>query len=155
MKDRNSVGYMSPSSVADDQKIILYYQKLTSDGEVYNGGAVPGGGGTAYKLKNDYSIMSNNCATMSCDGLEQVGQNWLGDEFAPNDGFETMEDMYKDRRLMRTEYNQGGKVLVTYTPPPVNESNQNLEQKLFEGTVPPQDNTTVKRVILPAKIKDK
>jgi RHS repeat-associated protein len=141
MKLRSSVGYMKPTTVADDKKIMVHFKGLTDAGEVYSGtgGAVPGGGGTAYKLKEDYSVLSNNCLTQACTGLDLIGKNWFGDEYKPNSAYEELESIYTFERLKRTEYNKGGKINVTYTPPNLEEVKTDDRIYKPEEFIQPQD----------------
>ncbi len=116
MKVRSSVGYSAPTSVEQDKQIMGHFKTQTNAGSVYNGGAVPGGGGVAYKI-DGYNIFDNNCLTKSEGGLNKVGMNWLGAENDPRDALKEMESSYKIRGLSRTEYNKGGDVKRTYTAP--------------------------------------
>ena len=116
MTDRNSVGYSAPTSVDQDKAIMNHYKQETDNGQVYNGGAVPGGGGTAYKIE-DYSIFSDNCLTKSAEGLNEVNMNWVGKENDPRNASVTLEKNYRAIGLSRTEYNKGGEVKRTYTAP--------------------------------------
>jgi len=111
---RNSVGYTKPTTTEEDKAIMGGFDKLAKEGTVYNGGAVPGGGGTAYKLKEDYDVFSNNCCTKSTAGMKTIGLDWLGDEYDPRDAYTTMESQYRTLNLTRTQYNQGGSVNVTF-----------------------------------------
>lgn len=66
MDDRSSVGYSQGTSVADDKKVIGYFDKLIKEGTP-TGNPVPGpsgaaGKGTQYKLKDNYDVFNNNCA---------------------------------------------------------------------------------------------
>ncbi len=94
------------------------FEEITKGGAVYNGGAVPGGGGTAYKLEESYKVLNNNCCTKSLDALEKIGLNWMPGECDPRDAFKKMEKNYKEEYLTRTEYYKGGEVKLTYQAPP-------------------------------------
>lgn len=113
MKLRSSVGYTQATTKEQDMQIVVYYNGLISGGKVYNSGAVPGGGGTAYKLANDYDIWNNNCLTLSSDGMGVIGVDFVGGEYDPRDGLKIMESTFKSKNLTRTEYNKGGEVKVT------------------------------------------
>lgn len=112
---RNSVGFNLSTTSEEDQKVIDYYMNLAKEGEVYKTGAVPGGGGTAYKLKKDYFALDNNCTTKSAEGLEQIGENHIGNEYDPRDLLKDVESNYEEMGFTkRTEYLKGGGVKVTY-----------------------------------------
>jgi len=118
-KFRNSVGFNITTTSEEDQKVIDYYMNLAKEGEVYKTGTVPGGGGTAYKLKDDYSVFNNNCTTKSADGLEQIGKNHIGDEHDPRDLLKDVESNYKEMGFTKkTEYLEGGGTSVTYQRTP-------------------------------------
>jgi hypothetical protein len=149
MKDRSSVGYTQASSVEQDKQVMAYFKGLTDAGEVYNGGAVPNGGGTAYKLKDKYNIFDNNCLTQSCSGLDKIGLNLLGDENDPRDALKSMENKYKTRNLTRTEYNKGGEVKTTFKMQPLQPIKLDLKIIPQKAAI---DNTGVKKpVIIPLK----
>ena len=120
-KIRSSVGFMQATTVDQDKQVMAFFQQKINTGEVYKGtsGEVPGGGGTAYKLKDDYHYDNNNCMTLSCAGLDVIGLNWLGDANRPNDAMKKMESNYKTFGLTRTEYLKGGRTTVTYIAPPL------------------------------------
>jgi hypothetical protein len=122
-KIRSSVGFMKATTKEQDQKIINYYKNLIStngkktkgkDGkEVQKTRGVPGGGGTGYYIQ-DYYAMGPNCTTMSGDGLGQIGENWIGDEYDPRDAMEFLESNYSELGLTRTEYNVNGVKVTVY-----------------------------------------
>ena len=88
---------------------------LAKEGEVYKTGAVPSGGGTAYKLKEDYYVFDNNCTTKSAEGLQQIGKNHIGKEYDPRKLIGNIEANYKKMGFTkRTEYLKGGGTKVTY-----------------------------------------
>ena len=136
---RTTVGYMKPTTQEEDKVVIDYFMAKAKEGQKYRSGAVPGGGGIAYKLVNDYHAYSNNCCTKSLDGLDQIGLNWIGDEYQPNEAFSTMEEKYLGLRLTRTTYSKGGAVSVE-KPKPLPKLDLQLNLSL-----PPiiQDNTRV------------
>jgi len=113
IRQRSSVGYSSATTVDEDKKIIAHFKSQTDVGEVYKTGAVPNGGGTAYKLEG-YNAFSNNCMTKSCGGLNVIGFNWLGNEYDPRDGLKKMEKSYQRLNLTRTEYNKGTLPRITF-----------------------------------------
>ena len=114
-KFRSSVGYNLSTTSEEDQKVIDYYMNLAKEGEVYKTGAVPGGGGTAYKLKEDYNVFNNNCTTKSAEGLDQIGENHIGDEYDPRELIKDVESNYEEMGFTkRTEYLKGGGTKVTY-----------------------------------------
>ncbi len=115
MSDRSSVGYSKGTTVAQDNQVMSYFTELTDAGVVYNGGYVPNGGGTAYKLDSKYNIMDNNCLTKCTDGLSKIGLNWLDSENDPRNALKMMESSYQAQNLSRTEYNQGGEIKRTFT----------------------------------------
>jgi RHS repeat-associated protein len=137
MDDRNSVGYSQGTSVADDKRIIGYFDKMIKEGTP-TGNSVPGAGGsrgkgTQYKLKDNYDVFDNNCCTVSKSGLSQIGINWF-DTYKPNDAYETMEKKYKRLDLTRTEYSKGGRTKVTYQS-----TGQSQQIKLREPIVRPMN----------------
>lgn len=93
-----------------------YFKSITDNGEIYKTGAVPNGGGTAYKIEDDYDIFDNNCCTKSAEGLEIIESNFIGGEYDPREVLKNMDHNYKDKALRRTEYNKGGETKVTYDP---------------------------------------
>ena len=119
MSLRSSVGYMQPTTTAEDKQVIAHFSGLIQKGAVYKTGAVPGGGGTAYKLSADYDVLNNNRTTVSDAGLEVLGLNWLGSEYDPRDALKSMEKKYTNKNLTRTEYNKGGEVKVTFKTKPL------------------------------------
>lgn len=150
---RNSVGYTQPTTTEEDKAIMNHFSALTKEGTVYNGGAVPGGGGTAYKLKEDYDVFSNNCCTKSTDGLGLIKQNWLGNEYDPRDAYTTMENQYRTLNLTRTEYNKGGGVNITFKAiesQKLDFSKMNLNPIKFEIKKTPADATKVKSKSVPS-----
>jgi len=150
MNQRSSVGYMQPTTADQDKQVMAYFDAMIKEGSVYKSGAVPGGGGTAYKLKSDYDVFDNNCTTMSCGGLGVLGMNWLGDEYDPRDALKTMEGSFKDLRLTRTEYLEGGEISLTYTPPALKPIKLGDFKLPSLNTTVPQDNTRVaKPVVIP------
>ena len=136
MKERSSVGYSAPTTVAEDKQMIETYKTQTDAGEVYQGtgGEVPNGGGKAYKLQDSYNIFDNNCLTKSSEGLNKIDQNWVGKESDPREALKKMEGSYQGMRLTRTEYNKGGQVKTTFTPAP---------PPTFKPIPAPQQNNTV------------
>ena len=128
MSLRSSVGYTQVTTIDEDKQIISHFKNLTNSGEVYNGGAVPGGGGTAYKLEKDYNILSNNCLTMACSGVLGIGIDWLGDIYDPREALTEMEGKFESLNMTRTEYNKGGKITVTFK---MRELPKETEQSLF------------------------
>jgi len=121
-KFRESVGFNLSTTKEEDQKIIDYFQNLAQEGEKYGSGAVPGEGGTAYKLEDDYNALNNNCVTKSAEGLEQIGENHIGNENKPNDLLKDFESNYKEMGFTkRTEYLEGGGTKVTYEKKPLPE----------------------------------
>ena len=139
-KFRSSTGYMQPTTADQDKQVMSFFQQKIDGGEKYKTGAVPGGGGTAFKLQEDYHYNNNNCMTLSCAGLNVIGLNWLGDENRPNDASETMESSYKDSRLTRTSYPKGGGSSLTWKPgafKPLDVSKFKIDPSAY---VMPQDN---------------
>jgi len=152
MKTRSSVGYMKPTTTYQDKLVMAHFSTMIKEGNVYKNGVVPGGGGTAYKLKRDYHVLKNNCTTVSCGGLEVIGMNWLEDEFDPRNAMHTMEEGYKNFLLARTEYKKGGMISLTYTPPALKLKNLDKIKLPSMDTAFPQDNTSVYKtevVIIP------
>jgi len=150
MKERNSVGYTSASTIDQDKLIIQSFQKQTDAGQVYRTGAVPNGGGTAYKLVDGYNIFSNNCLTKCDEGLKLVGLDLIGNEYDPRKELIAMEKSYQTSNLTRTEYNQGGQINVTYTSKPVKPVKPlDLNDFIKSGKKQAKDNTTLKEPIKP------
>ena len=52
--------------------------------------------------------------TVSGDGLEQIGKDWVDNEFKPNDLLKKLERNYKNLGLTRTVYKKGGITITTY-----------------------------------------
>jgi len=154
MKDeqslRSSVGYMQPTSVADDKKVMDFFQNLIKQGEVYKGtnGEVPGGGGTAYKLKQDYHYNNSNCVTLSCDGLRVIGIEYFEKGAnRPNDAFDEIEKSYQTLRLQRTSYPQNGKAIITWIPPKIKQISLEELNKLLQ---PPQQKMPRDKTFVPS-----
>ena len=59
------------------------------------------------------AISSQNLDDIFHVGLEQIGLDWIGDEYMPNDLLKNMESTYKDENLKRTEYKKGGGTKVS------------------------------------------
>ena len=153
MSIRSSVGYMQPTTAAEDKQVIAHFSGLIQNGEVYKSGAVPGGGGTAYKLENDYDVFNNNCTTVSNGGLEVLRMDWLGGEYDPRDALKIMEGKYKRLRLTRTDYEKGGNATVTYSPPlPSQQTDFKIEPI---NTRASKDNTTIVKPVNVQEIKKK
>ena len=151
MKDRSSVGFTQGTSVEQDIQVMSYFKVLTDAGSVYNGGAVPNGGGTAYKLASKYNIFDNNCLTQSCTGLGKIGINWIGGENDPRDGLKSMEGKFKTLNLTRTEYNKGGLVNVTFKMKSITFTPLKFDFKT-PSLIAPADNTrVVKPLVMPLK----
>lgn len=115
-KIRESVGYSMVTTHSQDEKIINYFNGLIKEGDVYKTGAVPNGGGTAYKLEDDYNVFNNNCVTKTANGLEIINKNIIGNENDPRDAYKIMENSYKQNSMTRTEYKKGGTTTTTYDP---------------------------------------
>lgn len=115
---RESIGYSEYSTVAEDKKIIDYYNKLASSGTRYKKG--DRSHRKSYKLTDDYDITDNNCCTVSASGLGLIGENWIDDEYDPRDALSILESNYKKLGLSRTVYKVGGITVTTYTPKPPN-----------------------------------
>ena len=113
IRQRNSVGYSRATTVNEDNQIMAHFKAQVNAGEIYKTGAVPNGGGTAYKL-GEYNVFSNNCMTKSCEGLNVIGLNWLGDQHDPREGFIEMENSFQSLNLTRTEYNKGSLPRITF-----------------------------------------
>jgi hypothetical protein len=129
---RESIGYAEYSSVAEDRKIINYYNSLARKGTRYKNGE--GKNKTSYKLSEDYDIFDNNCCTKSADGLTLIGENWLGEEHDPRNALSFLEKNYKKLGLSRTVYKKGGITVTTYAPTPrkKNEEKKKEEKKSEE-----------------------
>ena len=120
-----------------DKKIIEFYKGLAEAGEVYKQGAVPGGGGTAYKLEENYAFLSNNCTTMSSDGLMRVGLNYIEDEIDPRKLLESLDELYEELgAFRRTEYLKGGDVRDTYLKPQPNASGKTGSNNYEDKPIP-------------------
>ena len=132
---RESIGYTEGTTVAEDKKIINYYNKLIVEGESYNT-KVNRKNRKSYKLKDDYKVRSNNCCTVSGDGLEQVDSDLVGSEYDPRDLLETLEKNYKKLGLTRTVYKKGGITITTYRPAAPNSSGKSGNQKYDENPIP-------------------
>jgi hypothetical protein len=141
---RSSVGYTNASTVNEDRQIIAHFEAQTDAGSVYKTGAVPNGGGTAYKLEK-YDVFKNNCLTKSSGGLSLVGMNWLGGEYDPRVALSIMEKLYKPFNLTRTEYNIGELPKVTFTA----ELIKPMSSKDFKIILPPalKDKTAISKPI--------
>jgi hypothetical protein len=127
---RDSRGFNISTTSEEDQKVIDYYLNLAKEGEVYKTGAVPGGGGEAYKLSENYDAFSNNCVTKSAEGLEQIGENKIGDEYKPLNVLENFESNYKILGFNKvTTYLKGGGTKVTYQ----RQDDQNNQKKEEEN----------------------
>jgi len=68
-KGRNSAGYILDISPADEQKIKKYFDDLIKNSAKWKFG---------HKLPDDYSFLSENCATNVTDGLQE-GLSWFND----------------------------------------------------------------------------
>ena len=68
-KGRNSTGYILDVSPAEEQKIQQYFNDLIKNSTKWKYG---------YKLPDDYSFASENCATNVTEGL-QAGLSWFDD----------------------------------------------------------------------------
>ena len=140
---RNSVGFIKPTTTEQDKQIIAYFQTLTDEGEKYKTGAVPGGGGIAYKLVDDYYALNNNCVTKSNEGLQLIGINWITGLYKPLDALEIMESLADAANLKRIEYQKGGKKIVTREIKDKQQQSNEIIQKIIDaGTAPQQDNTS-------------
>jgi RHS repeat-associated protein len=113
---RESIGYSEGSTVAEDRRIIDYYNKLAATGSRYKKG--DRSHRKSFKLPDDYDITDNNCCTVSADGLGLIGENWIGDEYDPRDALSFLENNYKKLGLTRTVYKVGGITVTTYAPKP-------------------------------------
>lgn len=123
-KFRESVGFNLKTTSEEDKTVIDYYLNLAKEGgkSETTGGEVPGGGGTSYKLDEDYSVFSNNCVTKSGEGLEQIDKNKVGDEYDPRDVLKNFESNYKELGFTKkTIYLEGGGVQVVYERKPLPE----------------------------------
>lgn len=130
---RSSVGYSRSTTVEEDKQIIDYYDNQIADGDSYS--RRDNKNRKSYKLE-DYDILTNNCCTISTDGLDQVGMNWLGGTFDPREALKSMERQFKELGLVRTEYQKGGITIVTYTPPVSNDNGKSGGQKYSEEPIP-------------------
>lgn len=88
---------------------------LAKEDKLYKTGAVPSGGGTAYKLKEDYYVFDNNSTTKSAECLQQIGKNHFAKEYDPRKLIGNIEANYKKMEFTkRTEYLKAGGTKVTY-----------------------------------------
>ena len=134
---RETVGFAFSTTAEADKKIIEFYKGLAEAGEVYKQGAVPGGGGTAYKLEENYAFLSNNCTTMSSDGLMRVGLNYIEDEIDPRKLLESLDELYEELgAFRRTEYLKGGDVRDTYLKPQPNASGKTGSNNYEDKPIP-------------------
>ncbi len=130
---RESIGYTEATTVAQDKKIIDYYNKQIAEGESYSKRNTKNS--KSYKL-DDYGIFDNNCCTISADGLDQIEKNPLGDEYDPRDALRILEKDYKKLGLTRTVYKKGGITITTYEPAKPNSSGKSGNQKYDERPIP-------------------
>ena len=129
---RESVGFNLTTTAEQDQQIIDYFQNLANEGEKTNTGAVPGGGGTAYKLKDDYNVFDNNCTTKSAEGLEQIGGNHVGNEYDPREVLENIENNFKEMGFTKkTVYLEGGGTKVVYERQPLPKPRQKEQENHY------------------------
>lgn len=131
---RESIGYNISSTAEEDQKVIDYYLNLVEENGSKTSektkGLVPGGGGKAFELEDDYAVRSNNCVTKSAEGLKQVGENKIGNENDPRDVLKDFEANYKEMGFTKkTVYLEGGGTKVVYErkplPKPRRKENEN------------------------------
>jgi RHS repeat-associated protein len=109
---RESYGYSKGTSVEEDKKIMAHFDDLIKNGAPYS--KRNNKDRKSYKL-DDYSILDNNCCTVSGGGLDQIGQNWMGaGEFDPRDAMKTLEKNYKSMGLSKTVYYVGGVQVTVY-----------------------------------------
>jgi hypothetical protein len=118
-RNRESIGYNISTTAEEDQKVIDYYLNLVEENGSKTSektkGLVPGGGGKAFELEDDYAVRSNNCVTKSAEGLEQVGENKIGDEYDPREVLKNFESNYKEMGFTKkTVYLEGGGTKVVY-----------------------------------------
>lgn len=144
---RTSIGYTKATTPAQDQEIIGYFDDLVKEGTL----RIDNKNYSRYRLKQDYDAFGPNCCTLSGDGLEQIGFNWIGDEYDPREALLTMEKKYQARGLIKTIYYKGGKTETTMPPLilPVVEGIQDLPTPNY---YPPADATS--RAPLPLKVNE-
>lgn len=109
---RESNGYSKPTTVEEDKKIMAHFDGLIADGSSYS--KRDNKNRKSYKL-DDYDITDNNCCTVARDGLNQINQNWMGnDEFDPRAALKTLEKDYKSLGLTKKVYYEGGVRITVY-----------------------------------------
>jgi RHS repeat-associated protein len=125
-KIRESYSYSKGTSVEEDKEIMAYFDKLIAGGEPYT--KRNSKNRKSYKL-DDYNIFSNNCCTLSGEGLDQVGENWMGNEYDPRDAMKTLEKNYKSLGLSKTVYYVGGIQVTVYEAQKKKEKEKKEEER--------------------------